>query len=256
MPLSGPINDAHPAASDFFQNLIFAQVPIRVGSVNFTQQVIERLLGLRAIAVGANTRREKTVQTKTATNSRCRSTLWADARFILEGDGNGTAVRTHARGEDSRSSSKRCKAKIKSSSNIYLSGLASIVCVKTAKKHAVWFQYSYPKIPEVKFLRNFRNLTTEDTARLLPQSARCIGEKSSQAATRLVYCMRYCPGRRETPIFPPQAISRHLPLRRDSAIRHRSHWLPRQFERLLRGAECDNDHAFDAQEASLPSREA
>jgi hypothetical protein len=58
------------------------------------------------------------------------------------------------------------QSKIKSLSNIYLSGLASIVCVKTAKKHAVWFQYSYPKIPEVKFLRNFRNLTTDDTARL------------------------------------------------------------------------------------------
>src|SRR5438270_7608579 len=56
--------------------------------------------------------------------------------------------------------------------------------------------------------------------------------------------------------FSPQAISRHSALRRDSATRHRSHWLPRQFERLLRGAERDNDHAFDAQEVSLPSREA
>ena len=28
------------------------------------------------------------------------------------------------------------------------------------------------------------------------------GEKSSQAAARLVYCMRYCARRRETPIFP------------------------------------------------------
>src|SRR5436309_15408059 len=56
--------------------------------------------------------------------------------------------------------------------------------------------------------------------------------------------------------FSPQAISRHLALRRDSAIRHRSHWLPRQFERLLRGAERDNDDAVDAEEASLPCREA
>src|SRR5207247_5666999 len=97
MQLSGPINHAHPAAADLFQNLIVAQVPICVGSVNFTQQVIERFLGLRAIAVGVNTCREKTVQTKPATNSRCRSTLWADARFILEGEGNGSAGRTHAR---------------------------------------------------------------------------------------------------------------------------------------------------------------
>src|SRR5437773_12575638 len=113
MPLSGPINHAHPAASDFFQNLIVAQVPICVGSVNFTQQVIERFLGLRAIAVGVNTRREKTVQTKTATNSRCRSTLWADARFILEGEGNRSVGRTHARGKgkNSRSCFKRLQSK-------------------------------------------------------------------------------------------------------------------------------------------------
>src|SRR5437867_12501186 len=65
---------------------------------------------------------------------------------------------------------KTLQSKIKSLSNIYLSGLASIVCVKTRKKHAVWFQYFYPKIPEVKFLRNFRNLTTDDTARLCPIS--------------------------------------------------------------------------------------
>src|SRR6266481_4345475 len=56
--------------------------------------------------------------------------------------------------------------------------------------------------------------------------------------------------------FPRPAISRHLALRRDSAIRRRSHWLLRQFERLLRGAERDNDHACGAQEVSLPSREA
>src|SRR5437879_7783923 len=55
--------------------------------------------------------------------------------------------------------------------------------------------------------------------------------------------------------FSPQAISRHLALRRDSAIRRRSHWLLRQFERLLRGAERDNDLACGAQEVSLPSRE-
>src|SRR2546422_1808750 len=117
--------------------------------------------GCAPTPVCETTRREKTVQTKTATNSRCRSTLWADARFILEGEGNRSVGRTHARrkGKDSRSCCKPLQSKIKSLSNIfYLSGLASIVCVKTAKKHAVWFEYSYPKIPEVKFLRNFRNL--------------------------------------------------------------------------------------------------
>src|SRR2546429_608327 len=98
MPLSRPINHAHSAASDFFQNLIVAQVPICVGSVNSAEQIIECFLGPRAIAVGVNTRREKTVQTKTATNARCRSTLWADARFILEGEGNRSVGRTHARG--------------------------------------------------------------------------------------------------------------------------------------------------------------
>ena len=43
MPLSRPINNAHPAASDFFENLIIAQPPIGVVHINFAQQVIQRL---------------------------------------------------------------------------------------------------------------------------------------------------------------------------------------------------------------------
>ena len=147
------------------------------------------------------------------------------------------------------------QSKIKSLSNIYLSGLASIVCVKTAKKHAVWFRYSYPKIPEVKFLRNFRNLTTDDTTRLCRNQRDALAKNLRKL--RRVWSIACDIAREGEKLrFSPQAISRHLALRRDSAIRHRSHWLPRQFERLLRGAECDNDHAFDAQEVSLPSREA
>src|SRR5205823_7292178 len=153
MPLSGPINHAHPAASDFFQNLIVAQVPICVGSVNFTQQVIERFLGLRAIAVGVNTRREKTVQTKTATNSRCRSTLWADARFILEGEGNRSVGRTHARGKgkNSRSCLKCCKAKIRIIANIFVH--RGVNCSrKTAKRtlcgFSILIRNSEGKVPK------------------------------------------------------------------------------------------------------------
>src|SRR5207253_2776033 len=140
---------ATPGESEVFQNWTVALGPMCGVSVNFTQKVIASFRASRAIAGGGNTRREKTVQTKTATNSRCRSTLWADARFILEGEGNRSVGRTHARrkGKDSRSCCKPLQSKIKSLSNIfYLSGLASIVCVKTAKKHAVWFEYSYPKI--------------------------------------------------------------------------------------------------------------
>src|SRR2546430_922589 len=220
MPLSGPINHAHPAASDFFQNLIVAQVPICVGSVNFTQQVIERFLGLRAIAVGVNTRREKTVQTKTATNSRCRSTLWADARFILEGEGNRSVGRTHARrkGKDSRSCCKPLQSKIKSLSNIFLFIRPGVNCLrKTAKKHAVWFEYSYPKIPEVKFLRNFRNLTTDDTARLCRNQRDALA-KNLRKLQRVwsIACDLAREG--EKLRFSPPAISRHLALDRKSVV--------------------------------------
>ena len=44
MPLSRPINYAHPAASDFFQNLIIAQKPIPVLTLNFAEQVVQRWL--------------------------------------------------------------------------------------------------------------------------------------------------------------------------------------------------------------------
>jgi hypothetical protein len=42
VPLPGPINDAHAAASDFFQNLIIAYAPIGVTYVKFTEQIVKR----------------------------------------------------------------------------------------------------------------------------------------------------------------------------------------------------------------------
>jgi hypothetical protein len=47
--------------------------------VNSAEQVIQRFLGLRLIAVAVNTCGKKTIQAKTATNARCRPTLWANA---------------------------------------------------------------------------------------------------------------------------------------------------------------------------------
>jgi hypothetical protein len=121
-------------------------VPICVGSVNSTEQVIECFLGLRGIAVGANTCREKTVQTKTATNARCRPTLWADARFILDREGHRNAGRTHLKGET------------------IIDRLYNVAKQNQNLCRTFSFTWVSPKIPEATFLRNFRNLTTDDTA--------------------------------------------------------------------------------------------
>src|SRR5882757_5266366 len=109
MPLSRPINNAHPAASDFFQNLIIAQQPICVETVDLAEQVIQRWLVRRMVAVGFNTRGEKTVQTKSATNARCRPAVCAVARFILEMQRNGTGGRGHEGERDDSASFHRCK---------------------------------------------------------------------------------------------------------------------------------------------------
>jgi hypothetical protein len=42
MPLSRPINDAHPATPDFFKDLIIAYPPIGVTYIKFAEQVIKR----------------------------------------------------------------------------------------------------------------------------------------------------------------------------------------------------------------------
>src|SRR5882762_2691453 len=49
-----------------------------------------------------------------------------------------------------------------------------------------------------------------------------------------------------------EPILRQLEPRKDSAIRRQSRCLPPRFERLLRGAACDNGHASGARDFSLP----
>src|SRR5215211_934814 len=95
MPLPRAINNSHPAASDFFQNLVIAQQPISVVTTNLAKQLIQGRLVWCILAVGVNTRGEKTLQTKSATNVRCRPAVCAVARFILEMQRNWTGGRRH-----------------------------------------------------------------------------------------------------------------------------------------------------------------
>src|SRR6266446_9003501 len=97
MPLSRPINDAHSAASNFFQNLIITQEPIPVVTINLAQRVVQRGLDWRLLAIGVNTRGKKALQAKAAANARCGSTFCADARFSLKMQRKRTAGRTHER---------------------------------------------------------------------------------------------------------------------------------------------------------------
>src|SRR5689334_20356759 len=97
MSLPSAIDHAHSAASDFFQNLIIAQEPICVGSINCSQHLLECLLDVRMVAVGADTDGNETVQAKTATDARCQSTIWTSARFILQMERNRSRGTTHQR---------------------------------------------------------------------------------------------------------------------------------------------------------------
>src|SRR5438067_11092325 len=95
MPLARPMNYSHSAAPDFFQNLIIAYQPIRVRSGNSAEQVIQRCLGLRLVAIRVNTCGKKTIQTKTASNARCGTTLCTSARLTLEMQGKRNGRRAH-----------------------------------------------------------------------------------------------------------------------------------------------------------------
>jgi hypothetical protein len=44
MPLPRAVNNAHPAATDLFENLIVADAPIGVTNIKLSQQVIECFL--------------------------------------------------------------------------------------------------------------------------------------------------------------------------------------------------------------------
>src|SRR4030095_1942651 len=91
MALPRAINDAHSAASDFFQNLIITYAPIGVTYLKFPEQVIKRFF-LRwscseRVTVGpvsAHPCGEHTAQTKAASDTRCGPAFGADSRLLLE----------------------------------------------------------------------------------------------------------------------------------------------------------------------------
>src|SRR5581483_3557199 len=97
MPLPGAINDSHPAMPDLFENLIITQPPIGIADIDFSQHVFQRFtIG----SISSQTSIEQTIQTKTASNARCRSTFWAGGRFLPEscpsrsaGGGHGDVVK-------------------------------------------------------------------------------------------------------------------------------------------------------------------
>src|SRR5262249_10005878 len=103
MPLSRPINYAHPAAPDFSQNLIIAKKPLRIGQIEFAEHVIQGFFSLTLVSIDAHTCDKKTVETKTATNAQWRSTVVASVRRFLEIQGDRTARPVH----DSQDGGKR-----------------------------------------------------------------------------------------------------------------------------------------------------
>src|SRR5215472_8922053 len=100
MPLSRAIDNTHSAAADFFQNLIIPEKPISILTMDVAEQVIERWLDRRMLAVTVKACGKKALQTKAAPHTRSRSTFWTDARLNFKMQRKGTAGRTH-RGETS-----------------------------------------------------------------------------------------------------------------------------------------------------------
>src|SRR5205814_1744845 len=86
------INDAHPAASDFLQDLIIANPPIGIAHVDVIENLFERLRGLSFAAEGAA---EHAIQAKPAPYARCRSTLFARSDTVLDSHGVGDVARAH-----------------------------------------------------------------------------------------------------------------------------------------------------------------
>src|SRR5215469_13109414 len=73
MTLPRAINDAHPAPTDFFQDLVIFDAPIGIGHVNFLEYLVQRFHGFSLAAEGAL---QHTVQTKPTSHPRCRPTLF------------------------------------------------------------------------------------------------------------------------------------------------------------------------------------
>jgi hypothetical protein len=96
MPLSRAINYAHPTASNFFENLIIPEKPIRIVVVNIAQYVIQGRLDRRMLAIRLNTCGQEALQTKAATYARYGPTFGAEARFSRKMQRKRTGRRTHA----------------------------------------------------------------------------------------------------------------------------------------------------------------
>ena len=81
MSLARAINDAHPPASDFFQNLIITDAPIGIAHVDFAEQPLESAL---IFALRAETTQQQAIQTKPTPDARGRSTLFAGCDLGLD----------------------------------------------------------------------------------------------------------------------------------------------------------------------------
>jgi hypothetical protein len=77
---------------DLFENLIITQPPIGVTHIDFSEQVLQRFI-IRSMS--SQTLMEQTIQTKTAYDTRCRSTFWARDRFLLGLRPNRSAGEVH-----------------------------------------------------------------------------------------------------------------------------------------------------------------
>jgi hypothetical protein len=96
MPLSRPINYAHPTASDFFENLVIPEKPIPILTLDIAEQMIQSWLDRRMFAVTVNPLGKKALQTKTAPYARYGAASCADARLILKMQRDRTSGGTHA----------------------------------------------------------------------------------------------------------------------------------------------------------------
>src|SRR6267378_8335108 len=82
--MSRPINVPYAAAPDFFQKLIIAYSPLGVLDIEFAEYVRKRFFRPGGGDSGTQTLSKQASQTKTASNTRCRSTLRAGEPFLLE----------------------------------------------------------------------------------------------------------------------------------------------------------------------------
>src|SRR6266403_3932120 len=98
MPLSCAINDAHAAAPDLFQDLIVADSPLAIANIDFVQDRLERFspLDLREAIL------QQAIQTKTASDTRCRSTMFARCHIGLDPYGIRKAGNVHSPTSDRR----------------------------------------------------------------------------------------------------------------------------------------------------------